>query len=193
MPISKFNLAKISGIVTCVPKNFRKIEDEVDEITAIPQTLWVSVLLIFIGFSFLMGGSELLIKGGVSIARSFGVNEAVIGLTIFAVGTSLPELAASAMAAFRKHTELALGNVVGSNIFNIIGIIGLVGIINPLQIPSRVVNFDMWVMAAATLIFLFFLFFNRIVVGRVRAGMYLLGYLAYITVIAYGIDSLIAF
>jgi len=164
-------------------------EDEVDEIGGVPQSMWLSAVLLIIGFAGLIGGSELLVEGGVQIARSFGVSEAAIGLTVIAFGTSLPELAASAVAAFRKHADLAIGNIVGSNIFNIVGIVGVVAVVSPMDVPARVIEFDMIIMAVATLLLMPFMIGNKEVISRPISGFYLIAYLAYIAAIAMGVDS----
>lgn len=98
-----------------------------------------------IGLAILVAGSKAFVHGAVDIARSFGVSEAVIGLTIVAAGTSLPELAASLVAAYRKHAEMAIGNIIGSNIFNILGILGLAGLVSPLKAPG-IMPLDLWTM-----------------------------------------------
>ena len=164
-------------------------EEEVDDIGGVPETTWLSAVLLMIGFVGLIGGAELLVKGGVSIARSFGVSEAAIGLTIIAFGTSLPELAASAVAAYRKHADLALGNILGSNIFNIVGIAGVVAVVSPLDVPARIANFDMIIMAVATLLLMPFMIGNKEVISRPIAGFYLVVYLGYIAAIAVGMES----
>jgi cation:H+ antiporter len=106
--------------------------------------------------AFLAGGviglpiaAQLAVHGGVGVAESFNISDAVIGLTVIAVGTSLPELATTVMAAVRKNSAIALGNVVGSNIFNIIGIMGLTALITPVAVDPHVISVDMWVMLGA--------------------------------------------
>lgn len=179
-------IRETKGLTENSPSHY---ENEVNELAVVPHTSWLAILLLIIGFIFLIVGSELLVKGGVGIARSFDVSEAAIGLTILAFGTSLPELAASVIAAYRRHTDLALGNVVGSNIFNIVGILGLISVVSPMDVPSRIVSFDMWIMVVATLMLTPFLIGNQGSIGRVAAGIYLLAYLVYITAIGYGIES----
>ena len=164
--------------------------EEVSEFEAVPHSLWLAITLLIAGFSGLFFGSEMLIDGGIKIAKVFGVTEAVIGLTIVAFGTSLPELAASVVAAFRKHTDLALGNVVGSNIFNIVGIMGVVGATVPLKVPDRVLYFDMWAMGLATLLLLVYLIGGRPRIGRVEAALFLSVYAAYIIALGNGIDRI---
>ncbi len=169
---------------------FGAFEGGVDDIEGMPETTWLSVFFLVIGFAGLIGGAELLVNGGVAIARTFGVSEAAIGLTIIAFGTSLPELAASVVAAYRKHADLALGNIVGSNIFNIVGIAGVVAVVSPLNVPARIVNFDMIIMAVATLLLMPFMIGNQEVISRPIAGLYLAAYLGYIAFIAAGVESL---
>ncbi len=99
------------------------------------------------GLGILVIGARLLTENSVALARSFGVSEAVIGLTIVAAGTSVPELAASIVAAMKKEPDIALGNVIGSNIFNILGILGIASLLAPLSAPN-ISHFDLWTMVA---------------------------------------------
>lgn len=103
-------------------------------------------LYVVIGIAVLVVGARLLVGGATDIARAFGVPESIIGLTLVAVGTSLPELATSAVAALRKHTDVAVGNVVGSNIFNLLGILGVTAMVSPLPVDAHMARFDVWVM-----------------------------------------------
>lgn len=106
--------------------------------------LIVNVCYLIIGIATLCAGSEMLVKGGVSMARTFGVSELVIGLTILAVGTSLPELVVSVLAAVQGKAELAVGNVVGSNIFNILGVLGLTAVFSSdgIDVAAKALQFD---------------------------------------------------
>ncbi|WP_411826875.1 calcium/sodium antiporter [Luteolibacter sp. AS25] len=97
-------------------------------------SVWMCILLIFAGLGILVLGSNLFVRGAVVMAREFGISEAVIGLTIVAAGTSLPELATSVVAAFKKESDVAIGNIVGSNIFNILCILGLTASIQPIEV-----------------------------------------------------------
>ncbi|ACM00809.1 calcium/sodium antiporter [Cereibacter sphaeroides] len=118
--------------------------------------VWKSALITLGGLVVLMVGARLLVDSSTQIARSFGISEAVIGLTIVAVGTSLPELATSAIAAWRKHSEIAVGNVIGSNIFNVLGILGITGLVLPIQgLDPRFLREDMpWVLGCSLLLVL---------------------------------------
>lgn len=103
-------------------------------------------------------GANLLVAGATNIALAFGISEAVIGLTLVAIGTSLPELAASVASAMRGRADMALGNVVGSNIFNLLSILGLTALIKPLPIPPEMLDLDLWVMLGSSLLLAPFLF-----------------------------------
>src|SRR5690606_33377207 len=104
--------------------------------------LWPALGFVAAGLAALVFGADFLVDGSTSLARGIGVSDAVIGLTIVAVGTSLPELATSVVAAFKRQPEIAIGNVVGSNIFNILGILGLTAAISPVPVAPQMVTFD---------------------------------------------------
>ena len=144
-----------------------------------PEGTLVSVLWIVGGLIALMVGARFLVDGAVNIARTFGISEAFIGLTIVAVGTSLPELATSLIAAFRRHSEIAIGNIVGSNIFNVLGILGVTALIAPIPVASRFLTFDLPVMVAVSLV-LTALLLTRPVIGRGIGVAMLVGYVAYV-------------
>ncbi|MCX7685865.1 MAG: calcium/sodium antiporter [Acetobacteraceae bacterium] len=110
-----------------------------------------------LGLLLLLGGARLLVEGAIGLAQALGVSEAVIGLTIVAAGTSLPELAASALAALRRQGDVAVGNVLGSNIYNVLGIGGATALLAPTAVPPEVARFDAPLMAAACLLLLLFL------------------------------------
>jgi cation:H+ antiporter len=113
----------------------------------------MQLLLIFVGLVLLVFGSRWLVTAAVAIAQSFGVSELVIGLTIVAAGTSLPEVAASVMAAIRGQRDIAVGNVIGSCTFNTLGVLGLSGLLAPLplSVPQSLLEFDLLVMLAAAI------------------------------------------
>ncbi|MCU0903929.1 MAG: sodium:calcium antiporter [Tabrizicola sp.] len=111
---------------------------------------WMPWAMTGAGLVALVIGARFLVDSATTIARDFGISEAVIGLTIVAVGTSLPELATSVIAAFRKHTEISVGNIVGSNIFNIFGILGITALIAPIPAEVRFAAIDMWWVAASS-------------------------------------------
>ena len=139
----------------------------------------VSVLWVVGGLVVLMFGARFLVDGSVSIARGFGVSEAFIGLTIVAIGTSLPELATSVIAAFRRQSEIAIGNIVGSNIFNVLGILGITALIKPIPVADRFLNFDLPIMIMVSFI-LTILLLTRPVIGRKVGLAGLAGYAVYV-------------
>ncbi|MEQ8665044.1 MAG: calcium/sodium antiporter [Rhodospirillales bacterium] len=109
-----------------------------------------AILTIGVGLLVLIASSRLLVWGAVELAGQFGVPDLVIGLTIVAVGTSLPEFAASVTAARRGHADMALGNVLGSNLFNTLAVVGLAGVISPIDVPIEVINRDLPIVALIT-------------------------------------------
>ncbi len=152
-------------------------EDEAD--MPAPASMLIAGLWVVAGLVTLMFGARFLVDGSVSIARGFGVSEAFIGLTIVAVGTSLPELATSIIAAFRRQSEIAIGNIVGSNIFNVFGILGITALIKPIPVGDRFFNFDLPIMIAASLV-LTALLLARPVIGRGFGLLLLVGYCVYV-------------
>jgi cation:H+ antiporter len=136
--------------------------------------------LMFIGggLFLLVAGSRVMVVSSTEIARVLGISEAVIGLTIVAAGTSMPELATSVAAALRRQPDIAVGNVIGSNIFNIFGILGITSIIRPINI-NGITALDGWVMVAFA-IALLPLLFTRLILQRWEGGLLLLGYCVYL-------------
>ena len=117
-------------------------------------SLHKAVFLVVSGLILLIVSSQLLVSGSVGIARLFGISDLMIGLTIVAVGTSLPELASSIMAMRRNEHDIAIGNIIGSNLFNTLGVVGIAGLIKPMSIDSKFLSRDLPVVAGLT----FFLF-----------------------------------
>jgi cation:H+ antiporter len=141
--------------------------------------LWQAGLWVALGLAALMIGARFLVDGAVSIARGYGISEAFIGLTIVAVGTSLPELATSLIAAFRRQSEIAIGNIVGSNIFNVLGILGVTALIAPIPVAGRFLSFDLPVMIVVSAVLTGFLLL-RPGIGRLAGVGLLLAYAAYV-------------
>ena len=142
----------------------------------------VQIALIVVGLALLVGGSQALLTAAITIAKALGVSDLVIGLTIVAAGTSLPEVATSVMAAIRGQRDIAVGNVVGSNVFNILGCLGLAGLAaggNGLVVPPAVLAFDLWVMVAVALACLP-VFVSGREIARWEGGVFLAYYLAYV-------------
>jgi cation:H+ antiporter len=163
--------------------------EEAEEIEGIPGAQWLAWIAVAGGLAGIVFGADLLVEGGMAVARAAGVSEVVIGLTLIAVGTSLPELAASVVAAIRGHSDIAIGNVVGSNLFNMLGVGGTVALVTPLRVAEQIRDFDIWVMLLATAAFLPFLIFG-LRLGRPMGGAFLVVYGAYIAVLVFGPASL---
>ncbi|MGM0858205.1 MAG: calcium/sodium antiporter [Pseudomonadota bacterium] len=152
---------------------------EAEEMTALPKTTISIVMALALGLGLLIGGSQLLLYGAIGLAQAMGISEAVIGLTIVAVGTSLPEMAVSVIAALRRHADVAVGNILGSNIFNLLGILGVSAFLQPLPIAERVAAFDQWVMLGAAGVLMIFLY-TGMRLSRLEGGLLLAGYGVYI-------------
>ncbi|MCC5958135.1 MAG: calcium/sodium antiporter [Rhodobacteraceae bacterium] len=124
-------------------------------------------------------GANLLVSGAVDIAETLGVSDLMIGLTVVAVGTSLPELATTLMAAIRREGGVALGNIIGSNLFNLALILGVAGLFGAMPIPAQMMQLDLWIMLAASLALAPFIWFQK-PISRIWGGVLLLGYGGYI-------------
>lgn len=158
------------------------IEEET-EIKSLPW--WKSILYIIGGLAALIYGGQLFVDGATGIARNLGVSESIIGLTLVAGGTSLPELATSIVAALKKNPEIAIGNVIGSNLFNIFFVLGCSASITPLHL-SGITNFDLFTLVGSgILLWLFGLFFAKRTITRIEGGVMILCYVAYTVVLIY--------
>jgi len=163
------------------------IENELEEELGITESsIWtrplVSVAAVLLGLVMLVVGSKLLVSSAVSIAQALGVSELVIALTIVAAGTSMPELATSVVAAFRKQADISIGNIVGSNIFNVLAIAGITSSIFPQTVSRQLLMMDMPLM-----LFLFVasvpIMFTGSRISRVEGGFFVLIYIAYLVVL----------
>ncbi len=148
------------------------------------KTLLIDIALVAAGLGLLVLGSRWLVNGAVMIATYLGLSELIIGLTIVAVGTSLPEVATSVIASIRGERDIAVGNIVGSNIFNILAVLGISGIAAPggIAVPESVLRFDIPVMTAVAVACLP-IFFTGNVISRWEGKLFLLYYAAYTTYI----------
>ena len=144
---------KSESAVPC-PEGARH-EHEAEDV-AVPPSAGPVVLgaMIVAGLAAAIFGAGWLVEGATVLASAAGVSESVIGLTVVAIGTSLPELIACVVAVLRKHEDVALGNIVGSNIYNVLGILGLTSVIQPIEVPAEIASFDIWVMLGVTALLL---------------------------------------
>lgn len=153
---------------------------ESEEIEMLPMSVPLTLLAIFGGFAALVYGADRFLLGAVGLGQALGVPDAIIGLTVVAVGTSLPELAVSIVAAVRKHADVAVGNIIGSCIFNLLSILGIAALVTPLPLEGRLFAIDQFVMLAATVVLLLFLFFG-LRLSRLKGALLLVGYVVYIS------------
>ena len=140
---------------------------------------WKITLYLLFGLVGLPLGAKVLVVNAEIIAREFGVPETAIGLTLIAVGTSLPELATTTVAAIRRQADVALGNVIGSNMFNLLAIIGIAALVGPIPVADEFLRFDLWVMLAASFLLIPFVFFGRNITRIWGVALTLL-YMAYL-------------
>ena len=163
--------------------------EDFDAVSAMPRGGVMPFFLVALGFVALVIGAHYLIAGSIGIARSFHISEAVIGLTLVAVGTSLPELATSLSAALHRHADVAIGNVIGSNLFNILGVMGATAVVHDVPVPPGILGFDLWIMLAVAVLLGLFAFSRR-AIGRLAGIGFLLAYAAYIMAVFDGISVL---
>ncbi|MEM1429199.1 MAG: calcium/sodium antiporter [Pseudomonadota bacterium] len=146
---------------------------------------WKVTIYLVLGLIGLPLGADILVDSAISIAESLGVADTVIGLTLVAIGTSLPELATTVMAALRRQADVALGNVIGSNMFNLLAIIGISSFVGPIPVDPMFLRFDLWVMLGASVLLAPFVFWHWRI-GRAW-GIALTGaYIAYLGVVTVG-------
>jgi cation:H+ antiporter len=153
--------------------------EDLDGVSGAPHGLAVSLGMIGLGLAGLLLGASLLVDGAVAVAREAGVSETVIGLTMIALGTSLPELTTTIIAAFRRHGEVAIGNVIGSNLFNILGVMGVTSLLMPVPVSPEILNFDLWIMLGASALLIPFAFFH-LPIGRFVGIVFTTAYVFYI-------------
>ncbi|GAA4503025.1 calcium/sodium antiporter [Pseudaeromonas paramecii] len=142
-------------------------------------SLGKALFWLVLGLLLLIASSRLLVWGAVAIASSLGVSDLIIGLTIVAVGTSLPELASSIMALRKGEHDMALGNVLGSNLFNTLAVVGIAGVINPIAVPAEVLSRDWAIMLAVTVLLIVLGLLPRRKLGRMAGGLLMLSFIAY--------------
>ncbi len=179
-----WGVAMLSGLVAFLFAALRRPQDaaaavEPDALPGLHAPLWRSVVFTVAGLAITILGARWLVTGAVSIATDFGISEALIGVTIVAVGTSLPELATTLVAAYRRQNDVAFGNIIGSNIFNVFGILGVTALVSPLPVDPQIAGLDVWVMIAATAA-LVAVAVSGWRITRIEGGALLLAYAAYI-------------
>ena len=140
-------------------------------------------MFLVLGLIGLPLGADIFVDASLIIAKNFGVSDSVIGLTLVALGTSLPELATTVMAAIRRQADVALGNVIGSNMFNLLGIIGVASIFGDIPVDTSFLTFDLWVMLGASILIAPFVFSNTRNMTRRWGAALCAAYLGYIWIV----------
>jgi len=161
-------------------RNSRKLNLNLDEdVDGTPSNMWLTSLYLVGGLIGLKFGADWFVEGAKGVAKSFGMTDKVIGVTIVAFGTSVPELVASGVAAYRRQTDISLGNLVGSNIFNILIVLGITSLIMPIQVSESVMSFDMYWMLGIALALYPMMFIGK-KMGRIHGLILLSAYITYI-------------
>ena len=145
-----------------------------------PQSWWTIIFFILLGIIGLPLGADLLVNNASTLAKDYGISDAVIGLTLVAIGTSLPELATTFIAVVRKKAEVVLGNLIGSNIFNLLAIIGITSLISPVPVDPTFIKFDFWIMLGASILLAPFIFLN-IQFNRLSGFLFVTLFISYLT------------
>lgn len=153
-------------------------EEELERVLGLPSSKGAIALLIGLGVITLPLGADLIVEGAAGLAATWGVSEAVIGLSLIALGTSLPELSTTVIAALHKSSDVAIGNVVGSNLFNILAILGITAMLVDIPVESSFLKFDLWVMFAASVILWVFVL-ARWTIGKISGLAFLGAYFGY--------------
>ena len=148
----------------------------------ISHSWWTITLFLILGVIGLPLGADLLVTNASALAKGYGVSDAIVGLTLVAIGTSLPELATTFIAFVRKKAEVVLGNLIGSNIFNLLAIIGITSLISPVPVDPTFIKFDFWVMLGASALMAPFILLN-IQFNRLSGFLFVALYISYLTVI----------
>ena len=180
-------LAVLAAILldqACTARRVSRVALATEDLNGVDTSMpgWKITLYLLFGLVGLPLGAKVLVVNAEIIAREFGVPETAIGLTLIAVGTSLPELATTTVAAIRRQADVALGNVIGSNMFNLLAIIGIAALVGPIPVADEFLRFDLWVMLAASFLLIPFVFFGQNITRIWGAALTLL-YMAYLLVV----------
>jgi len=160
----------------------RKENKKSNATNEIPKyNIYISIIFVIVAFVGLVIGANLLVRGGVGIARDFGVSERVISVSIIAFGTSLPELATSIVAATRKEIDIFIGNIIGSNIFNLLAILGITSMLKTINVNPLILKFDIYYLLFVSILLLLFMIpLNKGVITRWKGLIFILVYCLYI-------------
>ena len=154
-------------------------EEEMDQSVGLPSYPSTITLLIVLGAITLPLGANLIVEGGVGLATNWGVSEAVIGLSLIAIGTSLPELSTTVVAALHKSSDVAIGNVIGSNLFNILAILGITALLTDIPVDPQFIRYDLWVMFGVAIVLWIYVLTKKSI-GKFSGLVFLAGYFGYL-------------
>ena len=157
-------------------------EEEMKKEFGLPSSITGILVLVVLGIVMLPLGANLVVDGAAGLARSWGVSEAVIGLSLIALGTSLPELSTTVVAAFHRSSEVIIGNVIGSNLFNILAILGFTALLTDIPVNPQFILFDVWVMLGCAILLSLFVW-TKATMGRFTGVALLMSYVTYLIVI----------
>jgi cation:H+ antiporter len=143
------------------------------------RSTYKNLLYLLAGFACLYQGAEWLIEGVINLADKYGISEKFISVTVVALGTSLPELIASAMAAIKKETDISIGNLIGSNVFNILAILGITAITKPVPVAASIMDFDIYFMIGISLLVFPLMYFGKSI-SRIKGAVLVASYIIYI-------------
>lgn len=157
-------------------------EEELERVLGLPSYPTTIALFIVLGAVALPLGADLVVEGSIGLASSWGIAESVIGLSLIALGTSLPELSTTVIAALHKNSDVAIGNVIGSNLFNILAILGITALLTDIPVDPSFLRFDLWVMLGASVVLWMFVLLKARI-GRLAGTLFLASYLGYMYLI----------
>jgi len=187
------NLGRIEGIIFIlmlagylyfILSRSRKKKDYAQNQPVMHQPIGLTILILTLSAGGLVLGSRLLVDNAVIVARNFGVSERIISLTLIAFGTSVPELATSAVAAFKKEMDISIGNIIGSNTFNLLAVLGITSIVKPIDINPQTISFDIfWMLGFSVLLFIFILPARKALLNRPKGAIMFLLYVLYIFIL----------
>ena len=173
-----FGIVSMILLILIMYLQFKKGSLDLEEIDKNEYSTFLSIILIVLGIIFLIYGSELFVNSAISIANYYNISEAVIGLSIIAFGTSLPELVVGIMSALKRKVDFALGNILGSNIYNVLGVLGISSFFGTFSMPEIIAKQDLFFMLLITFIILGFMFFSK-KIGRIYGSIGLILYACY--------------
>ena len=175
----------LAGFIVFSILSSRRSEGRNAKVVAVPKySLIVSILIIIISSVGLRFGAQWLVNGASGIARSFNVSDHVISVSIVAFGTSVPELATSLIAAIKKESDISIGNIIGSNLFNILGILGITSVVKAIKVNELVLDFDIWFLGGISLLLLFLMLpAKKSRIRRFEGALLVIGYIAYIIIV----------